>query len=82
MSLRSRYVTQKSQKTWQLTAAILGVVCALFLVLIGFFVLSEKKIGQHAEVTVSDEKFTDNLETYYDNMEPVPYSSYVAAGSH
>ena len=67
--------------TYKLTAAVLGVLCALFLVLIGVFLFSQIRVPKSLELTVDDEEFLDNAETYYEDMAPVPYSSYVAAGN-
>lgn len=75
------YSQREGSYTSFLAAAILGVLCALLLVLTAAFAISEKGVPQNVEVSVSDEEFQDNLETYYNDMEPVPYSSYVAAGN-
>lgn len=77
----SRNTDGRDVHTFSLAAGILGVICALLLVLTVAVALSEAYVPQNASVEVSDERFQDNLETYYDDIEPVPYSSYVAAGN-
>ena len=79
MSGYSKYSRRDRSYTYKLTAAVLGVFCALLLVLIGGIVFTQISTAENLEVTVSDEEFQDNLDSYYENMNPVPYSSYVAA---
>ncbi len=73
------YQEEKSY-TLKLTAAILGVLCALLLVLTGGLAFTQTRDPEKVEVSVSED-FQDNSETYYEDMNPVPYSSYVAAGN-
>lgn len=81
MSGYSKINRRDKSSTYKLTAAILGVLCALFFVTIGVFSFSEMRTPESLDCSVSDKDFQDNVETYYEDMTPVPYSSYIAAGN-